>query len=55
LLYNTVYIFLLCRLRINHMKESCHLRLFSGLITWSKTVMASCNGKTSVEICSVTA
>jgi hypothetical protein len=29
-LYNTVYIFLLCRLKINHMKELCHLHLFLG-------------------------
>jgi hypothetical protein len=32
LLYNTI--FLLCRLKINHVKELRHLRLFLSLLTW---------------------
>jgi hypothetical protein len=34
-LYDTVHIFLLCRLKINHMRELSHLCLFLDLLVWS--------------------
>ncbi len=38
LLFYTIHIFLLCRLKIKYIEELHHLHLFSGLLVWLQTV-----------------
>ncbi len=40
-LYNTVCVFLLCRLQINHMKMLHHLHSFLSLLAWSWTISSN--------------